>query len=421
MGRIIRWVVVAIGALALMLAALVFAVLDTRPHFNETAQLTSQHIEHAKRLLDANDPRRMQPGVLRGVVISQADLDMALNYLANRFGKGGARITLGQGVAQLQASVALPPQFLGAYVNVDAVLRQTPALPEFEILRLGHLPVPASLANLLLRRTIAHLQTSDDYALAATVVKSMTARPGMLGVVYAWNNQAADQLKGALVPKEDQARMKLYQARLADITNALQLGPNQPRQVPLSVLMQSLFTLAAERGGDLVAEHRAAIIVLTFYVNGKGLAHLVPQAQTWPWPRPLKVTLDGRHDFAQHFSISAALAATAGSPLADAVGLYKEVDDSRGGSGFSFNDIAADRAGTRFGDLVTANASGPRKLHPFLSAGLKDADLLPNVKDLPEFMQDADFKRRYGGIGGANYNTMMADIEGRIAGLALYR
>jgi len=37
-----------------------------------------------------------------------------------------------------------------------------------------------------------------------------------------------------------------------------------------------------------------------------------------------------------------------GTPLADAVGLWKELADARrGGSGFSFNDIAADRAGTR--------------------------------------------------------------------------
>ena len=33
----------------------------------------------------------------------------------------------------------------------------------------------------------------------------------------------------------------------------------------------------------------------------------------------------------------------------DAIGVYKEVRDSRGGSGFSFNDMAANRAGTRFG------------------------------------------------------------------------
>ena len=68
--------------------------------------------------------------------------------------------------------------------------------------------------------------------------------------------------------------------------------------------------------------------------------------------RRVELTLNGRHDSAQHFVISAALAAWAGEPVAEAIGLYKELDDARRGSGFSFADLAADRAGTRFGELV---------------------------------------------------------------------
>ena len=219
------------------------------------------------------------------------------------------------------------------------------------------------------------------------------------------------------MPRDDQERMKAYQARLVALTSA----PKTPRELPLGTLVQSLFSLAAERGGDPAAENRAAIIVLTFYVNGKGLNAVVPSAQQWPMPVRRHVTLGGRDDFSQHFTISAALAATAGSPLSNAVGLYKEVDDSRGGSGFSFNDIAADRAGTRFGELATGPEAGIQKLHRLLGKGLRDQDLLPEVKDLPEFMQEAEFKRRYGGIGSPAYLKMMDTIERRIAALPPYR
>ena len=47
--------------------------------------------------------------------------------------------------------------------------------------------------------------------------------------------------------------------------------------------------------------------------------------------------------------------------------------------------------------------------------------MFPEVKDLPKFMQDTEFKRRYGGIGGAEYRKMMAEIERRIAALAVFR
>lgn len=131
------------------------------------------------------------------------------------------------------------------------------------------------------------------------------------------------------------------------------------------------------------------------------------------------VTLAGRTDFPQHFTISAALAATAGSPLSNAVGLYKEVDDSRRGSGFSFNDIAADRAGTRFGEVATSGNGAARQ--QVLARGLRETDLIPDVRDLPEFMAEPEFLKCFGGIGAPPYRKMMADIEQRISALALYR
>jgi hypothetical protein len=111
--------------------------------------------------------------------------------------------------------------------------------------------------------------------------------------------------------------------------------------------------LAADRStdGDAVAENRAAIFLLTLYVNGQSLETILPDAKSWPQPEMRRALLNRRDDFPKHFIISAALAARAGGPLADAVGVYKEIEDSRGGSGFSFNDIAADRAGTRFGRI----------------------------------------------------------------------
>jgi hypothetical protein len=46
---------------------------------------------------------------------------------------------------------------------------------------------------------------------------------------------------------------------------------------------------------------------------------------------------------------------------------------------------------------------------------------MPEVADLPEFLPEAEFKRRYGGIGGARYNRMMARIDARVASRPLLR
>jgi hypothetical protein len=242
-------------------------------------------------------------------------------------------------------------------------------------------------------------------------------RNGVLSVQFVWNDALPAQLQAALVPADVQARLQAYQARLVEVA-----AQPSPRSLSLGALVQPLLELAAQRSDDknsLADEHRAALVALAFYVNGKGMAAILPAARDWPRPAPRTTTLAGRTDTAQHFSISAALAATAGSPLADMVGVYKELDDAQGGSGFSFNDLAADRAGTRLGELATG--AGVQKLQQRVAQGLTDADLLPKVSDLPEDLQAAEFQKRFGGVDGPGYKKMATEIERRIAALGLYR
>jgi hypothetical protein len=240
---------------------------------------------------------------------------------------------------------------------------------------------------------------------------------GRLTVTYQWSDAVAERARAVLVTADDQARLRVYHDRLVEVV------ARAPNKVSLATLMPPLFLLALDRGasGDIVRETRAAIIVLAFYANGKGLAEIVSAARRWPQPARRTVTLAGRDDFPKHFLISAAIAAESGTPLADVIGVYKEIDDSRGGSGFSFNDIGADRAGTRFGEVASQSPERARKLARAVAAGVNESDFMPDVSDLPEFMQDAEFQRRYGGVGGAGYNRMMATIEARVASRPLLR
>ncbi len=340
-----------------------------------------------------------------------------LNYAVGRLGRGAARVALQPGAVRLQASAEIPQSPFGRYVNVDAALRQTEALPRFEYLRIGRLPVPAAVADYVLREGLRRMVATDRGELVADVVKGASVADGRLTVTYVWSSAIEERARNVLLPAADQARLRVYHDRLVETV------AKAPNKVSLAALMPPLFRTVLERdtGGDVVAESRAAIVVLAFYANGTGLGVIAPAAARWPKTARRTVTLAGRDDFAKHFIISAAIAAEAGSPVADAIGLHKEVNDSRGGSGFSFNDIGADRAGTRFGEIAAQSPERARKLARALASGVKESDFMPDVADLPEFMSEAEFKRRYGGIGGPGYNTMMATIEARVASRPLLR
>ncbi len=420
MRLLLRLLLLLVLSLPLLAAGLVWLAIDDTAAVRSQALLTPAHIERARWLLAQHDPRTMRAGVLRSIVVSEVDLDLAANYLLNRYAKGASRVVLHDGGVSVRASLNLPANPIGRFINLDLSLRETGALPRIDTLRLGRVPVPGFVGNWLIERGLGRLQQREQLAAAADVIRQVRSRDGFLMVDFEWNEATPGRLQAALVGLEEQTRWRVYQERLV----VLAAQPAVGRVVSLDRLLGPLLQLAQERasaGGDAAQEGRSALIVLAFYVNGKGLSALLPQARDWPMAKRHTVTLVGRTDLTQHFTISAALAATAGSPLSDVVGLYKELDDARGGSGFSFNDLAADRAGTRLGALAVSDAPGQSRLRKALTAGLQENDLIPELRDLPEFMRQDEFVRRFGGVGQPRYQAMVQRIEQGLDALPLYR
>ena len=64
-------------------------------------------------------------------------------------------------------------------------------------------------------------------------------------------------------------------------------------------------------------------------------------------------TVRRRDDWVRHFTVSGALTVISAVAPSNAAGLLKEELDADGGSGFSFGDLLADRAGTTFADVAT--------------------------------------------------------------------
>jgi hypothetical protein len=199
--------------------------------------------------------------------------------------------------------------------------------------------------------------------------------------------------------------MRAYQEHLVALSRQA-----EAQEVSLATLLQPMFALAAARSAsdaDAVAENRAVLLTLGLFANHRLPKLVMPGARDWPRPRPLQVTLQSRHDLALHFIVSAVIAAQAGTPLADAAGLWKELADARrGGSGFSFNELATRE---------------PRRLQAFMAESRTESDFMPIVSDLPEFLPEAKFVALYGGVEGDGYRRVLADIEARIDALALWR
>lgn len=213
---------------------------------------------------------------------------------------------------------------------------------------------------------------------------------------------------------EDTERLRVYYQAIGPAVQGL------PARASLADLLSPLFQLAAKRSASLEApaEHRAALIAVALYVNGKDPARMIPEAREWQRPAWRRFQLSGRRDLAQHFTMSAAIAAAAG-PIAHVIGLLKEIEDARRGGGFSFSDLAADRAGTTFAQRATASESA-RRLQARVAGGISDADIMPPVDGLPPDVSDRELARRYRSGNEAAFRAVLTEIDRRIAALAIF-
>lgn len=416
MKRIFSILLILLLLFPLALVAALFLAFDNEMNVNRVAEITPSSIERAREILRENDPRKLTAGQRQTVAIGQRDIDLTANYIVNRYAGGGARIALDDEELVLTASVQLPSNPIGKYANIEAHVAESGSGLQLKRLRVGSLPVPAWIANRLIRFGIAELQKHDNYSIATDIVKKVEISSGTLEITYEWQDGLPDRLRTVFVTQEEQERLQSYHSRLVETTRLL-----SGETMPLTKLLGPIFLLTQERSsrGDAIAENRSAILVLATYVTGRGFHRLVPASREWPQPFRHTVTLNGRDDLAKHFIVSATLAAHAGSPLSDAVGLYKELSDLKGGSGFSFNDICADRAGTRFGEMATGGPEVARALQDRLSGS--NMNVIPATNDLPEFLSKQEFARRFGGPGDRRYEDMIVEIEQRIDALPLYR
>ena len=95
------------------------------------------------------------------------------------------------------------------------------------------------------------------------------------------------------------------------------------------------------------------------------------------------------------------------------------MDATSGGTGFSFVDLTADRAGTLFTVMATRNASSARDLQLKIRQGFTIADCFPVIGGLPEGISRDDFQNKYGGLGGADTNRIVEEIKRRLANCSL--
>jgi hypothetical protein len=377
------------------------------------------------------------------------DLNAVMQDVAGRLVQGGARVELKGSDLVLQGSVPLertPLRLLtplGDWANLSVGLGlRAEGPPVLKEVRVGRLSLPPGLVLWGAQQVLDTQELLAPAQLMLAALKQVKVTDERLNVTVHWTDALQGQTLALVVPTEDWPRLQAYHAQVVGamerVPQASRMGPG----IPMRELLRTAFVQAQQRtmahgllpvtddslpASEVAArENRAALVAVALAANQLSLHQLLPRVDGQDVaPLPLaSVRLNGREDFAQHYTISALMALMVGGRVADTVGLYKEMMDASkadGGSGFSFNDLALNRAGIRLGQRARQDAMGLQQRLGGDEALVSDDDFIPKVDDLPEFLGRDEFVHRYGGLKDGRFQRQMQDIEDRVSALPVLK
>lgn len=392
-------VVAGLLGLLFLLAVFVFVSgLSSETNQPQPGILTPEHITEARKIL--YEGTKIKPDELAAITLTEADLNLAGSYLLHRYRQSAIHVELVNQKLRCTFALRLPSNRGANYFNISFRLGSEAGetLPRITKFKIGTLLLPAKLANWMLHTLIRYSFLNNYFILATTSIRRVEIAANTLTIFYDATSPSRT------VNAESRA---VYQQKLAKI-----IAEHDPKwRLSLAELLKPVFELAYQRAtlDTAIQENYSAILAINDYVNALDS----PQ---------YTVFLYKREDLARHFMGAAALTASTNSRVANALGEAKELSDAQaGGSGFSFVDLAADKAGTQFGELAVSSPENARRIQK-LTAKIKDyKDFMPDPSDLPEHINEAEFKNLFESTRSPAYLALAAKIDKRIALLPLYQ
>ncbi len=412
-------VVATLAAAGLVLALLVFEpqprVADLGPPDAVAAARTRDVVTRLKALVDSETG---------GLTATETELNAVL-AAAQRLRPGlYGRTGIAPDALALDVSLGAPLLPRGVWLNLHLALAPSEDGPRVLTASLGRLPIPPALALAGLRFALDRALGSGtgDEALAA--VAAVRLAPGQVTLAFDFPGGDRDAFFDRLRARVIAAAGTMARARVQDDLEYLHRGVRRgalPRDGSVLPYVRAAAVFATrDPDGSDHESFRAALYALALYCGdpdfGRSIAVDIPWRMQGARNGCERTTLAGRDDLKRHFLISAGLyAATTGTATFGMGELKELLDSNAGGSGFSFDDMAADLAGVRFARLFLD--APPAEWPEMLDRIGIEANLIPSLEGLPSGLSQAEFRARFGDIDSPAYSAMVAEIRRRVEAL----
>lgn len=420
-----RSVITFLLILLTLVLLIFFLSLEPDRLVEQSAKLSKQDVARLQKFLHENDPRKLEQGQHKRLQVPEQQVNLLMDYAESVLPWVSARSSFFDGQSTFYITAQAPTSIFERYVNIKAELISLDDQLFIDNLMIGSLSIPSFIANYLMNSGHQLLQQFSEYRELAESVTHLSFRQNELELVYQWRPDLVKKLKTRtqkfLLEEMDVARIEAYYQHLTEVSWSV-----TTHHMSMQDILRPLFQFAAKRvaeGQDPVLENKALLSVFGMYAMEKDVREILGESASVELRQPnyLKVRLRNRGDLTKHFLVSAAISVNANSGIADTVGLFKELSDSQGNSGFSFADLAADRAGVRFAQVATESPLSAKRLQNEMSRHLREDDIMPKIDRLPERIKELEFKKRFKDLDSTSYQLVNNEVERRVAACRLYK
>ena len=432
--RALAWLLGQMAAVLLLVGVLMIAVgwlsLQDSPL---PIEVTEVSMGDKRRLANTLRGSRVGPEWARRVRLDERDINLLIATGLLRVSPASrARVRLDGERAGAELACAL--RFRGGEKFANVRFRGTARIDAGELsvrgdrLSIGRLAVSAWLLGLVSPSLATTIRHDRDLRNMVSSVQSMRLNGGLVETVFQpgeCSNTFVPALAQAITGKPNLARPTREHVRhLVELADDLPSGDGR-----FAELLHCAFAFARKRSVDRdpLIENQSALLALAILLGHPRVETVVGRVlddslRERAGSRFEGVTLRGRGDWTKHFLVSAAMALIACEGSSNKIGLLKEILDAEdGGSGFSFGDLAANRAGILLARAATYNLDSARALQDRLAVEFPIDAVFPEADDLPENLTAAELQSRFGGVDGVEYLLILAEIDRRLSECAALR
>jgi capsular polysaccharide biosynthesis protein len=398
---------------------------DTISHLGETL------MAHSRDQLDKEGNLKLS--------LNQRDINALSNLLNSKTNVAAVQCALLNNHLFVSASVQFMKRPFSRYLNLQTDLSARWNQETLELyvhsLKLGVLPIPgfistAMVNRFLLPRMIKELDSNKNINEFFTSIRSIKVHNRQLEIVYKGDFSIIDAfaLQGgtstAQFTRNEKEEVLVVYRTITDLVNRLSKKDDQFKRIMEHIFQQA--SRLTDQGMGAVTANKLVLSSLGLYFGDPTLVKVLDPTNSFQAEHQIasryrdQSKIYNRSDWARHFSISAMLTAVFGKDTANQIGIDKEVKDFNR-SGFSFQDLLADRSGVFFAEQCLQDETTAYETQREIQRGFRIQAFFPEKASLPKNMNQNEFNLIYGTVKSPEFKLELDKIDQLISNVTGFR